>query len=206
MGIFTALEAFGDKLSETVSQRDLAVFDAAAERSGLPLATALEKLMVDEELLILAGLAVDAARRTRMQDKARLLGQSLGAILVDEALVDEESMWISIISRVEPPHVRLLGQFLLPANHSSNFDGQWRATADRMLGDAGYDAKLGVLVRPLAQDLVQLGLLEIIPEFLQRAGSIDTSIAWNATRVKAQATPLAPMLMMKLEDAGIAIP
>jgi hypothetical protein len=205
MGAFTAMEAFGDKLNATVARRDAVVVEAAAERAGLDVEEALKKIMKNERLLIVAGLAIDAARRTTMRDKARLLGRSLGAILIDKTQIDEESMWISIISRLEPPHLRLLNQFLLAPSDPDNHYGEWRKSGDRRIGDAGYKSKLGALVRPLSQDLVQLGLLECLPVSLQPFGSVDHSITWTDTDTWAHATPLAPELMKRLDEIGITL-
>lgn len=204
-GAFVAIEAHGKKLRDKVAERDLGLFTAASEQAKLPVEQTIQKIAEDDRLLILSGIAMDAARRTPMKEKARMLGRCIGSIIDDDALVDPESIWVDIIAAVEPVHIRVLMHFVTHIPDKETGVQVWHRGPKRNLKNAARITGLGDLVLPLAQDLVQVGLLQVPPEF--DGGSPSTSplviSSVRTTDAEFRATSLAIEFLRRIEEEGV---
>ncbi|WDF33530.1 hypothetical protein PTW37_00910 [Arthrobacter agilis] len=170
------LQHWGEKLDKLNDERTGELIGHAASRSNLLPAEVVERLLKDDSFILLATEALEAARKTRMKEKVKSLGDSLGALVADNALIDSESIWIRILASIERPHVRLLNLFL----HGSTVkDGStyWRPSGPVNVRDAAKALGLEDAVLPLVQDLIRNGLVMspgISPSSLE-SGLIPTS-------------------------------
>lgn len=86
-----------------------AVVGVAADERGVdPEQLAADVLAADEEIRLLAGLAIAAAMRTVNEDKIRALGRALAHGLDDDARVDEELLIVKALEDLERPHITVL--------------------------------------------------------------------------------------------------
>jgi hypothetical protein len=174
--IGTGVQHWGEKLGKLNEERTGELIGHAASRSNLPPAEVVERLLKDDSFILLATEALDAARRTRLKEKIKSLGDSLGALVSDDALIDSESIWIRILASIERPHVRLLNLFL----HGSTLQNgliYWKPLGPVNVRDAAKALGLEDAVLPLVQDLIRNGLIMapgISPESSE-SGMISTS-------------------------------
>ena len=99
------LRDLGKRVSGHIAKRDELLLDSGSRASGLDPAILIDRLLGDEELTMLAASAIDASRRSRMPEKARMLGRCLGAIAADDARIDEEALWVGLSARTsKSPH------------------------------------------------------------------------------------------------------
>lgn len=107
--------------------------EVGMDRSGLSTDEFLKTLTKDDLRLALLSEALSAASRTAVEDKIRAFGMALanGALTEDDARVDEERIWVQMLSEIEAPHLRVLS--VLSAEkpvHESDFtwmyDQMWR--------------------------------------------------------------------------------
>jgi hypothetical protein len=197
-GLSAAIQAFGDKVNSRVAARDQMLVESIATAADLDVETTLAKLSQDSDLLILTAQAVEAARRTRMQQKVLALGRALAAILEDDAQIDLEALWIPILARVEAPHLRILRQFLSEVPEPA-LGGRWVTGDKQQLRNVATAAHVGGLIFPLAQDLVQIGALHDV----DNEGGLRT-VPDNRSPLDTyyRAGPLALELFDRLHAAG----
>jgi len=86
---------------------------AVAERTALDIAQRsggaerlAERLAEDPQLELLFLEAVEAATRTGLEDKRRLLGQVVGAAVLDDAKVEEGQLLVQALHELDAPHLR----------------------------------------------------------------------------------------------------
>ncbi|MBO0609881.1 hypothetical protein [Myceligenerans salitolerans] len=82
----------------------------AVEESGLAPDELASKLTSTVPHAALLGEVMDAASRTALEEKLDVLGRLLarGALAADGTSIDEELMWVRIMTRLEAPHLRVL--------------------------------------------------------------------------------------------------
>lgn len=200
VGMFAVLQSHGKHLREEVGRRDGRFFEAAAERADLTIKETLQRITNDERLLILSGIAMDAARRTTLKEKARLLGTSIGAMLEDDAMIDPESVWIGIVALVEPAHVRILGNFLREVPDPATGGRQMMPWGSVKLSSIASDTGLGMLALPLTQTLVQVGLLDHPPTI--DGGLPESTFLSGPLDQELRATSLTVELITRLQSEG----
>lgn len=159
LAVTAGILALGDKLNKQQERRLLEVLKAAAEETGMDAEDVIQHLLGRDDLVLLAAEAIDAARRSQLEGKARALGQSLGSILADDALIDLESVWIRILSVVEPPHTRILGMFLEHTATMGSGLKLWGTGTILKVSQIGDRLGLQEAVLPLIEDLTRSGLL-----------------------------------------------
>lgn len=195
-----SLLAWGERLGKVDQERTGELIWYAATKSNLPPEELVEKLLKDDNFILLATEALEAARRTRIKEKIKALGDSLGALVADDARIDSESIWIRILSSIEGPHVRLLSLFL---NGSRLKDGStyWKPVGPVNVRDAANTLGLEDAVLPLVQDLLRNGLIMspgIDPGTLE-TGLIPTSeLAADGLNSRFVATWLGAELFKRL--------
>lgn len=196
-GIGAALQALGEKFNSLQQTRTAELLAAACEESSQPLEDVVAALIERDELALMAAEALDAARRSRLPGKARVLGQSLGSILADDSLIDLESVWIRVLTAIEPPHIRIMGLFLEHTGTMGTGSKLWGKGAIVKVSDIGETLGLGQAVLPLIQDLIQSGCL-MEPEVNgMKFGMPD---AYGQSLV---ATDVGAQLFARLSVAGI---
>lgn len=158
-GAGAALQAVGERLNTLQHVRTSELLAAASAASSLTPEDVVRELLDRDDLVLLAAEAIDAARRSRLPGKAATLGESLGAILADDALVDLESVWIRILSVVEPLHVRILGMFLEHTATMGTGSKLWGVGPMLRVSDIGDRLGIHEAVLPLIEDLTRSGLL-----------------------------------------------
>ena len=197
--------ALGDKLNKQQERRLLEVLKAAAEKAGTNAEEVIQHLLEREDLILLAAEAIDAARRSRLEGKARALGQSLGSILADDALIDLESVWIRILSTVEPPHIRILGMLLEHTATMGTGSELWGTGPMLKVSDIGDRLGLQEAVLPLIEDLMRSGLLmDPGAEGLVTEDEGIYELAPDAFGRPVKATTLGAQLFARLSVAGLA--
>lgn len=156
-GASAGLQAVGERLNALQHERTSALLSAASAESSLTVEEVVQQLVDRDDLVLMTVEALDAARRTRLQGKADALGRSLGTILLDDALIDQESIWIRIMGIIEPAHVRLLSLFLGPNNGTR--PGRWAPGFALTVDEVGLRLNLREAALPLVQDLLGAGLV-----------------------------------------------
>ncbi|MFC9334007.1 MULTISPECIES: hypothetical protein [Arthrobacter] len=200
-GAGAALQAVGERLNTLQEVRTSEVLAAASKESSLSAEEVVRELIERDDLVLLATEAIDAARRSRLPGKAATLGQSLGAILADDAVLDLESVWIRIVSVVEPPHIRILGLFLEHTGTMGTGSTLWGRKADpHTVEEVGERLGLGEAVLPLVQDLLAAGLLASAGVAGVHSGVPD------AFGQSIHATTLGAQLFARLSQAGLVEP
>lgn len=188
VGTSTAMRAFGDKLHQRQQESVTSLIQSAQKECGLDAEEVIMRLADDEELCLLAAEAIDAARRSRLKTKAAALGSSLGTILEDATLIDIESIWIRIITILEPPHIRILRLFLDQTGIMGTGSTLWGQGESMRVSEVGSHTGLDEAVLPLIQDLLSSGLLmERAPGGLMVGGPDAFSKEIQATTLGAQA-------------------
>lgn len=194
-----ATQEIGARMNKIHAEREAELLNQAAATSSLTAKELIRRILEDDELTLLAAEAVDSARRTRVKEKVRALGRSLGAIVADTAQVDEEGIWIRILASMEPPHIRLLAMFLRGAT-LANGATYWRPGSALTVREAGDSLGLEDAVLPLIQDLVRCGLIMSPGIDGINGGSPSSSpLAADGLNEKMTATWLAPKLLQRLE-------
>lgn len=153
------LRDLGKKVSGHIAKRDELLLDSGSRASNLNPEALIEQLMVHEELTMLAASAIDAARRSRMREKARMLGRCLGTIAADEARIDEEALWVDIIARIERPHLKVAKLFVGDGGQFGTGQPLPLILPPKTPEKIGDETGLGALVLPLVQDLLLVGVL-----------------------------------------------
>lgn len=194
------LPAIGKRLGEIQSERTEELLAGVLAESALTAEDVVTQLIERDDLALLAAEALDAARRSRLAGKAAVLGRSLGSILSDDALIDSESVWIRIVSVVEPPHIRILGLFLDHTATMGSGSKLWgRKDSPRTIDEVGEELGLGEAVLPLVQDLLSAGLLAT-----PGVASVDRGIP-DVFGQSIHATTLGAQLFARLTIAGLTL-
>ncbi|MFE5837234.1 hypothetical protein [Arthrobacter sp. NPDC056493] len=201
-GVGAALQAVGERLNTLQQVRTSEVLAAASKESALSPEEVVRELIERDDLVLLAAEAIDAARRSRLPGKAATLGQSLGAILADDALLDLESVWLRIVSVVEPPHIRILGLFLEHPAPRGTGSTLWRTGPVMKVSDVGEGLGLDEAVLPLIQDLIRAGLL-MDPVEEGVGTEAGTFVIADAFSQSLKATPLGVQLFERLSSAAV---
>ncbi|WP_416405462.1 hypothetical protein [Arthrobacter sp. LFS091] len=196
-GVTAALQAYGDRLNKHQQERIDQVVGAASGKSGLTPIELINRCTEDEDLRLAFAEAVDAARRSRLQGKAASLGNALGAILSDDALIDQETVWIRILSVVEPPHIRVLRGWVYPSTEPGSDTPAWSSNGTRAVFDVAGQLSIGHGILPLVQDLIGAGLL-MAPLIMHQPNVYQPG---DFNRMLA-ATGLGVELFARLQDGG----
>lgn len=201
-GAGAGLQAIGEKLNLITQARRTEFLDGAAQEASLTPEDIIQALLENDHLALLAAEAIDAARKSRLPGKAGLLGRSLGAILVDDSLIDVESLWVRIISSVEPPHIRILG--MLVRQNGEHGGGSKLYCADGVLIVSEIGERLGLheAVLPLVQDLTSNGLV-MHPGAEAMNPETGLYSPPDAYGQPLKATPLGGQLFSRLSVAGL---
>jgi hypothetical protein len=199
-GVVAALHSFGDKLNKQQDDRISQLLESASAASSLSPENVVRRLIERDDLTLLAAEAIDAAWRSSLVAKAAALGRSLGSILEDDALIDLESVWIRIVSTVEPAHIRVLQLFLQHNGTMGTGSTLWGAGPPMTPADVGEHLGLREAALPLVQDLMGAGLLMNPRSSGMNFGTPDVY------GQSVQATPLAAQLFARLSEVGLAEP
>ncbi|WGM20857.1 hypothetical protein QEH68_01315 [Paenarthrobacter sp. OM7] len=201
-GMVEALHTFGGKLQEVQDKQINRVAVAAGQKAGISPEDVVRHLLEGEDLALLAAEAMDAARRTRLREKPPALGYALGAMLSDDALIDPESVWIRILSSVEPPHARILR---LPLDHTATHgSGSMLFGVGTILkvSEIGDAVGLQEAVPPLIEDLTRAGLV-MHPGSEAMNPEIGIYKVPDAFGQPVKATTLGAQLFARLSVAGV---
>ncbi len=196
-GIGAGLQALGEKFNSLQQTRTAELLAAASEESSQSLEDVVASLIARDDLALMAAEAIDAARRSRLPGKARVLGQSLGSILADDSLIDLESVWIRVLTAIEPPHVRIMGLFLEHTGTMGTGSKLWGKGTTVKVSHIGEKLGLGQAVLPLIQDLIRSGCL------MDPGVNGMTSQTPNAYEQSLVATDVGAQLFARLSVAGI---
>lgn len=193
-----ALEVLREKLQKQQEKRVGTLLKAASMQAATDPADLVKRIVESDDLALLAAEALDAARRTRLDGKAASLGRSLGAILQDDALMDKESIWIRILSVIEPPHIRVLKYFVVGMKLRTG-STYWKPGLAVSVQTVSDGLRLEDAVLPLVQDLLRCGLL-------MNPGGIDGGSAErilpDSLSEDLRATQLGAELFKRLELAA----
>lgn len=153
----TWVKALGPKLNEH-QDKNLDTLMLEARASSLmkfeDFAATIEN---DPERMLHFIAACDAARRTALDEKIRALGRAVGDLARDDALIDESAIWISILSQVDAPHVRVVLSLFENDDfeHPERRYGYARTTSD-LQRRVGMSSAISVLINTL----LSLGIME----------------------------------------------
>jgi hypothetical protein len=200
---FAAIQGLGEKLSKIQEERTQELIKSAATVSGLTPDDVVHQLVDRTEFILLTAEAVDASRRSLLEAKCRALGRSLGTILTDDALIDLETVWVRVLSVVEPPHLRVLSLFIGQRGEHAADPRAWSVGSVLTVSTAGRILGLHHAVLPLVEDLIRCGLL-----MDPGAEGMDTESTGGFYEIPdafdrpMKATSLARELMARLVAAG----
>lgn len=193
------LEAWREKFQKHQEKRREDLVRAASKESSMDAEEAVRRIADDDRLTFLALEALEAASRTRLDSKAAALGRSLGAILQDDARIDKESIWVRILSVIEPPHLRVLKYFV---NGRKLREGgtYWTPGVEVSVRTVSEGLGLKDAVLPLVQDLLRCGLL-ITPGGID-GGTPEMVYTPDGLNEELRATQLGAELFVRLELAA----
>jgi hypothetical protein len=194
-----ALEILREKLQKQQEKRIETLLQAASGHAAINPEEVVRRIAESDELALLAAEAIDAARRTRLDSKAASLGRSLGAILQDDARIDKESIWIRILSVIEPPHIRVLKYFVTGLKVSGGLT-YWRPGLAVSVQTVSDGLGLEDAVLPLIQDLLRCGLL-MNPGGID-GGTAESVYTPDSLNEELRATQLGAELFKRLELAA----
>ena len=120
-----------------------------------------ERLEANEELDVLVARAVPAAAESASAAKRQLLARVVKAAVLDDAKIDDSSLVVDVLQRIDVPHIRCL-EDVYRAEQGAIASGDLTPTA------RGAERELTEQVRavaatyppPLVQQLQSLGLLD----------------------------------------------
>ena len=101
--VFAALLRHGQQRSLQIARE---LVDRAAEPAGYE--ELLARVETNEEVAAIFRQAVDAAARTGDTEKRRMLARLVSEAVLDDAKVDEATIFVSIMRDMEGPHLRAL--------------------------------------------------------------------------------------------------
>lgn len=203
-GAGASLQAVGERLNALQQARTAELLTAASQESDLSFEKVVEELLERDDLVLLAAEAIDSARKTRLPGKAKALGQSLGALLADDALIDLESVWVRIISVVEPPHIRILGMLLEHTTTMGTGSKLWGAGTILKVSAIGDRLGLQEAVLPLIEDLTRTGLvMDPGGEGMETEHEGIFNLPPDAFGRPVKATTLGAQLFARLSVAGL---
>lgn len=200
---FAAIQDLGEKLNKIQQERTQELIASAAAASGLTPDDVVHQLVGRTDFILLTAEALDASRKSLLDAKCRALGKSLGTILKDDALIDRETVWVRVLSVVEPSHLRVLGLFLGRRGEPAVNPKAWFVGSVLTVSTAGKILGLHHAVLPLVEDLIRCGLL-----MDPGAEGMDTESTGgfyeipNAFDRPMKATSLARELMARLSAVG----
>lgn len=194
-GTSAAMQAFGESITHRAAQKDQQVLGQAAIRAALDPEELLRKVANNDAYLALTAQAIDAARRSQIKEKARALGNSLGAILEDDARLDEEAVWISILAQLDRQHIRVMKLFLYEGKDPVTGQPKLCTGSGQKVSSLCYESGLGDAVLPLVQDLVLTGILVTSRTIMNMEAEIPDTYE---TRYKASS--LALDLLTRLDE------
>lgn len=197
-GMVEALHTLGGRLQEVQEERVKSLMVSAAVEAGISPEDVVHCLLERDDLILLTAEAVDAARRSLLAGKAETLGRSLGAILADDALLDLESIWIRIVSVIEPPHVRVL-KFLLEHTATMGTGSTlWGRGAVLTAIEIGDELGVGEAILPLVLDLEKTGLVTAEAVMTSKSGAPA-----EAHDQQIKATGLGAQLFARLSQSDL---
>jgi hypothetical protein len=142
--------------------RSQVLAEGATLTSGLGEEEIVERLVESPELQPLVARVLDAAARTNSTETLRLLGAILGASVSDRPRkIDEDLMFVDVITGLEPGHLRLL-ELLENDADQSNPDVAWTvetitaADPDSLTAAGRHAAIGGLLARGLIRPMSTL--------------------------------------------------
>lgn len=109
-GLLPALDQAVTQLQKKQARNVGQALDEAVRVSDLPPEELLERLTGNSARLLLLGNALNAAAQSTYEERVRALGQALasGALAADDARVDEEQIWVTVMADIEVPHLRII--------------------------------------------------------------------------------------------------
>lgn len=129
--------------------------------SEVPAAELERRLVEDPELDAALVAAVEAAGRTGLEEKRRLLARAVTRAVLDDARVDEATLVIGVLAQIDAPHVRCL-EAVRRAEEEAEAAGEVSARAEYAereivprIAEAGRAHPA-----PILAALTSLGLLE----------------------------------------------
>ncbi|CUR54216.1 hypothetical protein NOCA2140039 [metagenome] len=139
--------------------RSAEALDEALTRVDLE--TLQRRVEESEEFSALVGRAMQAAGDSLLQDKRRLLGRLIAEATLDDALIDDNIIWVDILASIDAPHVRCM-EAVRRAEQEAAASGEQEPVAEasekpyvRRIQDAanGYPS-------PIIRTLSNLGLIQ----------------------------------------------
>lgn len=193
------LEMLRERLQKHQEKKQETVLQAASGQAAIDPADVVRRICESDDLALLAAEVLDAARRTRLRGKPASLGRSLGAILLDDARIDKESIWIRILAVVEPPHIRVLKHFVI-GQVMRNGSTYWKPGVNVSVRTVSDRLGLEDAALPLVQDLLRCGLL-MNPGGID-GGTPDSVYTPDSLNEELRATWLGAELFTRLESSA----
>lgn len=119
-----------ERASRARAEHVTRMLDVASQESGYDRDTLVDRISRDDQRLIVALDAVQAAASTTMREKLPLLGTSLGRLAADDIKVDRERLIIQALASLEEPHVHVLDVIASPPPLRRRKDGELGGRAD----------------------------------------------------------------------------
>ena len=134
--------------------------------------------------------ALEAAGRTGLEAKRRLLGRVIARAVLDDARVDEATLLVGVLSQIDAPHVRCL-----EAIHRAEEEAE---AAGEIAPRAQYAE------RETVPRIAEVGRAHPDPVLaaLASLGLIETSNTWGDTAILKGLTPFGQALLRDLRAAS----
>jgi hypothetical protein len=151
---------------------------AVAERTALDIVEQVgsverlaDRLAEDPQLEALFVEAVDAAARTGLRDKRRLLARVIGTAVLDDAKVEDGQLLVQALRELDAPHLRALEAI------RRAYDGAGPVEPGDERGRAARDAALSAVTQdmsvPLRATLVRTGTVDLNKGFFGNSDIVD---------------------------------
>ncbi|GAA1596522.1 hypothetical protein GCM10009804_61290 [Kribbella hippodromi] len=119
------------------------------------------RLLESESLDALFGRAIAAAADSALEAKRRMLGVVIAEAVLDDALVDDSTLWVDLLAQVEVVHVRCLEDIL-------RVQKEVEASGERPMASRGAEREINQKIldagrkypSPLLKTLANLSLLD----------------------------------------------
>lgn len=157
VGGATALKGVGSKLQEHQDRNVNLLMTEGQNRLAWTPADFIAAVTASPERLLPFVAACDAARRTALDEKVRALGRAVADLASDDALVDESTIWITIFSQVDAPHLRMINALCEFDPENEGYPHLWKR--NELREKCGLTATVSILINTLTS----LGLMREIP-------------------------------------------
>jgi hypothetical protein len=158
--VSAAVIAIGEKVRARRARNVAELLESAASAAALPLEQFAQQAVRDEQHHEYTVAAFNSVQDMAMENKRHALGLSLAAAVAgDDAVVDDEFLFLDALQDLRAPHVRLLARISSPRPGAGQLAGQAVEGAWTPAILAEYEPGLAHVLPPLLAAVLRHGLV-----------------------------------------------